>query len=482
VAKHKPVVGLTGDTKPKSGRFTKARELLRGKFLVPDDLGGTRLREERTDIISFDEFRGFEEGSLPGGFGPGDRPLSDLPNSEKMTRTERSIMNFLSGQADSPVGRALAGMGEGFLGKVFTVLDAPAEFIERTAGLGAQALAAVGTEETWDEFTHNLRNAWDAGTFAADFTNLPIRENGQITFNEDLPGIDGVIRARLRLTELTNAGVSHEDALTQVRAEVYEDAGALALRMQLHDAFFHIVGDPINLFLPRLKIIERSKIFLSNRAQARRIPELAEQTLKLVDEAVNAGKMSDEVADGARAFIKDMPEMTPTDERWLKLTGAMDLNGRPGEILSSGELTGIAKFLRSRWNPFGLTPASRASDLAVKLSDNVVAMFANVRSADEAVRMVVAAADGTFDPRIAHMVITHEGAMVRGLLQGFSAKSQQLGNAFELTRPGRNIFNFLKNSMGDDGADLLERLLKADEMQPIFTRAMESITDQDEFA
>ncbi|KKN56359.1 hypothetical protein LCGC14_0572700, partial [marine sediment metagenome] len=467
---------------PAPNRFAKGEELLRGKVLVPDDLGGTLTRDERTDIISFDDWKG--TGSFPGGFGTGDRSLSDLPNYEKMTRTERSIQGFLAGNADSPVARVLGKLNEGFLGKVFTVLDSAAEFIERGAGLSAQALAAAGDEEHWDEFTHNLRSAWDAGTFAADFTNLPIRENGQITFNEDLPGIDGVINARQRLTELVELeGLSYDDALEQVRAEVYEDAGALALRMQLHDAFVHIVGDPINLFLPRLKLVDAKKLALLQRATAKKIPDLADDALKFIDDAVKVGTMKADDAAGARAFINKMPELTPADERWMKLSGALELNGRPGEILAKSELTGLDKFLRGRLNPFGLTATSRAHGLAVNLTDNVVAALAHIDDPEEAIRMIVAAADGTFDPRIAHMVVTHEGAMARGLLEGFSAEAQKLGNAWGATANNRTIFNFLRTSMGDDGADLLARMLKADDMQPIFTRAMESLGDkQDDFA
>lgn len=458
-------------------------EEFRGKTIAPDIEAIEALETVEPFSVIRDRLTGrVSDGSFPGGFGPGDLPLSDLPNYEKLTRTERSIQGFLAGNANSPVAQTLGKLNQGFLGKVFTVLDAGAEFIERTAGLSAQALSAVGTEETWAEFTNNLRNAWDAGTFAADFANFPIRENGQIVINQDLPGIEGVISARKRLTELTVGGMSHDEALELVRAEVYENAGALALRMQLHDAFVHIVGDPINLFLPRLRLIDRGKIALLKRATAKRVPDLVEGALKSIDESVATGKMSKEVAEGGRDFIKGLPDMTPWDERWLKLSGALDLNGRPGEILKSSELTGLAKFLRGRWNPAGLTPASRAHGLAVNLTDNVVASLAHITNPDEAVRLVMAAADGTFDPRIAHMVITHEGSMARGLLQGFSAEAQKLSSAYEAVSPNRTIFNFLTQSMGDDGADLLYRMLKSDEMQPIFTKAIESLGDnQDDF-
>ncbi len=80
--KHKdPVVTLTGDTKPKKNRFTKDVDPFKGKFLVPADLGGTKTRDERTDIVSFDQFRGFTDYSFPCGFGSGNRSLSDIPGS-----------------------------------------------------------------------------------------------------------------------------------------------------------------------------------------------------------------------------------------------------------------------------------------------------------------------------------------------------------------------------------------------------------------
>src|SRR3989337_540638 len=69
-------------------------------------------------------------------------PLS-IPGYEKLTRSERNLMNALQGVAENPVGSwILDKLGTGWVGKALGVLDVGAENLERFAGFGAQALSA----------------------------------------------------------------------------------------------------------------------------------------------------------------------------------------------------------------------------------------------------------------------------------------------------------------------------------------------------
>src|SRR3990167_2537814 len=182
-----------------------------------------------------------QKQAMPGGFGPGDEPLDQIPNYE------------------------------GGLGKALQVVDWGAEQVERATGLAAQAAIAVGSEEGWQDFRSRLGAAWYAGSLAADFANLPQWSNGRLEVPVDLPGLDGVVRARTRIAELADQGMELKDALAQVRNESYDDAGALALRMQWHDMVFHIAADPLNIALGFLKPVERGAIAISRATRLKAV-------------------------------------------------------------------------------------------------------------------------------------------------------------------------------------------------------------------
>jgi len=435
----------------------------RAAKILPKIPEGPRAPTEEA-ISQYERYQGSQESqrlqaerrtAMPGGFGPGDRPLEDIPGYDRLTRFERSLMGALPGIANSKVGQFLANLNEGWLGKAFTVIDAGAEAVERATGFGAQALAAVGSEEGWRDFTDNLASAWYASTFAADFANLPQWSNGQLEVPLDLPGIDGLVRARKQIAELADQGMDMSEATAQVREQFMDDAGALALRMQWHDMVFHIVADPLNIILPILKPVERLKI-TALRGLAGAIPEDVAAILPKVDDAMDAARAAGNADELARlqdfgAAIRALPEITPAQQAALRLSGAVD----PDSFW--------ARLSKWKLNPFGLTPESRARELAINLNDNVLNMLSKSDDPEDMARLITAMADGTFDPRVAHMVVTHEGNMVRGLLGGFASQAQDAATAWRVAGNERNFLAFMSEVLGEDAQKVLVRIFENDE-------------------
>lgn len=427
-------------------------EQLAGKTLAPHEMRP--------------EFRFPED--VPAGFQPGEAPLDQLPNYEKLSRFERFVQRSLPGWADSDVGQALQKFAEGPFGRILQVLDVGAEATERATGLVTQTLAEIGGgHESWEAYTADLGAAWYAGSLTADMANLPQWEGGRLVLPTDLPGMGGLTQARERIIELHNTGLDLSEALEQTRAEVYESQGALALRMQMHDAFFHIAADPLNIALGMIKPVTLTQRALIQATRARATAEGLEFALRSVDDLVRAGKLTDEAAAAARAGYNAIPKLTPAHQMLLKLAGVDPVGGAAGRLLSG------------RLNPFRLTPESRAYELATNVTDNVMAHIANL-DPEEAVRLVGAAFEGTYDPRVAHMIVSHEGATLRAALTGFSAEADQAIQAWRATANGRNLLGYLSRTVGDEPARVLARL-QGPEMVAEFNKILEKTAgNQDE--
>src|SRR5690242_4640402 len=182
--------------------------------------------------------------------------VQNMPNSDKLTASERWLYGKLPGFTQSTIGQALAKFGDSWAGKALSKLDIGAEGIERTVGLAAQ----IANLKPGDEF--DLKNAWYAGSLFGDEMNLPTLQrdkDGKITgisIPNDLPGVNGLVDARKKIGQLVEGGMSESDALTKVRNDYYTGLGALSLRAQLYDTYFHVVADPLQYIMPALKPVE----------------------------------------------------------------------------------------------------------------------------------------------------------------------------------------------------------------------------------
>src|SRR3990167_8111624 len=224
---------------------------------------------------------------------PQEQAVAQMKNYERLTASERWLYSMLPGVARgaewlSKNTPTWAKPVTSFAGNLLTKLDVSAEFIERSSGLASQWNEARQNPEQMPGFLQNLNAAWYAGSMKYDVTNLPIWDEDakRYTIPTDLPGTAAMVQARNRIEELTNAGMDIGDATIQVREEMYEDAGALALRMQLYDTYGHMLLDPLNL-LAFIKPVE-----------------LVQKAAKLA----GATKIADSTLDAARLVIKGAEE------------------------------------------------------------------------------------------------------------------------------------------------------------------------------
>src|SRR3990167_7699707 len=239
---------------------------------------------------------------------PQEEAAAQMKNYERLTPFERKLYNWLPGFAESTVGKAVARFGGSWVGNALSKLDVGAEAVERGLGLMDQWNEARANPDpnAWKEFQENLNSAWYAGSLFGDVTNLHTwdSDNNRFTVPTDLPGTAALVQARNRIEELTNQCIDPGDALVQVREELYEDQGALGLRSQLYDTYWHMIADPLNL-LTVVKPVQ-----------------LVQKTAKIA----GATKIADSLLDEARLAIKtaetagNMVDIVAQAEKWGTLT------------------------------------------------------------------------------------------------------------------------------------------------------------------
>ncbi len=429
----------------------RVRESLRGQVLGEPGEKGLRM----ADLVVQRRFNQY-----PQGYSPQPDDVSEVPNYDKLSRGERRIMGWLPGIAESGVGKALAKFADSPFGKILQVFDIGAEAVERGTGLFTQGLAAVGTPESWADFTDNLGAAWYAGSLAADMANLPRWRNNAFEIPSDLPGFGGLIVARKQIVELTNQGMDAKEALVLVRDNYYEGLGALALRAQLHDAFFHIAADPINIVLPYVKPIEKIKKATISWMSGRALPDDIIRLTAGLDETLEAAKTTgatvERIAEIERAIVwtKNVPLLSPAHQKLLKLMGEIPLEG-----------TGLARKLQtSRWNPFGLTPDARSMEAATMVSDSILARIGDLSDPEDMVKFINSVADGTLSPEFGHMIVSVQGRQVRSAVQASQVGAVDLLNAWRKTAEERNILNYIARYTGDDIHEVYRLIRNGDEV------------------
>lgn len=441
--------------------------------------------------------------------------VRQIPNYDRLTRGERWVMDRLPGFAESSVGKALAAFGDSWAGKLLSYLDVPAEGLERATGLAAQYLLTVGDEAASKDFRENLNSAWYAGSLASDMANLPRLQDGRWFIPDDLPGLPGVIRSRQEIARLTAQGMAPGDALIRVRDQFYEDQGALALRSQLQDTYFHVLADPLSVILPFLKPVER--IAIKRRALLIRpvvgaIPEATETVGRIGNvlqnlEDVVRGAGADveaatarivEQAAGNETLLQDAQrvlDLVRTKAAPAAIEEAMDvLRGSRSAIEASiknplkpweesflrwtGGLPGEApKKLPFPLNAFQLTPRARAYEFMNVMLDNVGAyLFGKKFDPDQIVRALGRAADGMLGKQFGHMIVTPEGRTLRAALGGARARAVALLGGYKQVANERDLLNLVARVTGEKPAGLIGRLTaKGNEEVAIFAQFSEKL-------
>lgn len=383
--------------------------------------------------------------------------VQSIPKSDKLTPFENWIYERLPGFSQSTIGQALADFGESWAGKTLNVLDIPAEGLERTVGFLQQWVDA-SNKGNLDEFYNNLSAAWNASSLAYDVMNLPTLtrdKDGNITgfqIPSDLPGISGLVEARKKIA----AGASTEE----VKAEYYQDLGALALRSQLYDTYGHVLLDPLNVILPALKPVER--------LQATRAFLVTNKGEKLA-EAIKVAEQAGNIEEAARLtqMVEKGMEINRADKFVIALTG-----GDPFKATAKS-------FERQWWNPFALTPSARAHEYLTMVTDHVGQyIISNLDEPRDIVTAIDKALAGSLNHKYGHAFLTLEGRTAQAALGGFDVNARKLLGMFENTVDERRILSEIASELKTTPTNILERIA-ADDVGALAKQLGGKITPED---
>lgn len=433
--------------------------------------------------------------------------ITQLPNYDKLTRTERWIMDRLPGIADSGFGKLLQAVNNSPIGKALQVLDVGAEAVERTIGLGAQYLDAIGDEQKMSELNDNLKAAWQAGSLTSDVARIPqIRNvNGESRFivTDDLPGMQGLVDARRRII----AGESLED----VRASMLDDMGALAIRAQLQDVAQHIFLDPMMLVGKYIKPVEMINKWAIKAKVLKALPSQLDDVSRGIDDLTNlvnridklsdlktlekAAQKADDLAEleniaklnnilsdlgkGAKkedvlAFLveradalKAFEKMSPAEQKLLQYSGNFLGLEKPWD-----ELSGFQKMLR-RFNPLALSPQARAHELMTDVINHFSSyVIAKTDDPLEMVRVLRRTVDGTAGADLGHMIVTPTGRIFQGVMKKNIVNAETMLKLWNDLADERRILNDIAAALGDSPSHVYRQLLNGESAQ-IYSRFME---------
>jgi hypothetical protein len=130
--------------------------------------------------------------------------------------------------------------------------------------------------------------------------------------------------------------------------------------------------------------------------------------------------------------------------------------------------------LRSRWNPFGLTPDARAFDAGINLTDNVLARIGELGDPEDMVQFINRVADGTLSPQFGHMIVTPQGRYIRATAQATEVPAFRLLKDWQLTAGERNILNLVAQYTGEDIGKVFS-LIKNGEEAALYTRFADNV-------
>lgn len=428
------------------------------------------------------------------GWQPGGR-LEDMPNWDRTSTLERTILRALPGFSESWLGETLTRFGESPAGKVLSFLDVGAEGLERAVGFGAQFLDAhaKGEDET---FWRDWQEAWYAGSLAYDSANVEVAyvpNRGFISVN-DLPGVTrGTTAARQKIADLVAGGMDYRTALTQTQAEFYESLGALAIRSQTQDMFGHILVDPINLILPVLKPVERARAFrqflagtkvtgegLETIRASTRAAQEAVDAARIAGNAADLGRLEEAASEWSRVLaFAEKNRLTWAEQKFVNL---LDFAARPTKL--------------DRLNPFALTPQARASEYLVTVLDNLQTRVIGAlpRTPDGSVdimgalRNVQRIAAGTEGPQLAHMVATIEGRTVKSALSMMGSQAEEMAELYQrlgkLERPllkatadalGTTVYEVMRRHRAGETAQLFAQLSQKVQADPALAARLDQL-------
>src|SRR5688500_1272 len=361
--------------------------------------------------------------------------ISALPNSDKLTNTEKWLYEKLPGVSQSKTMQAITAFTEYEpVAKVLGVLDVFAEGAERTLGLIAQ----YRDMEEGDEF--RLKDAWAAGSLFWDTVRLPKigrDEEGRfgIQIEDGLPGAYAVTEARKLLEE--------GKSMDEVRGLLYDKLGALSLRSQLQDTLGHVIVDPLTPLLGMVKPVQRLHA-VRNLALTGKMDVNAMQAMETVARVAGDIKKADQIAGAIELANKSGKAITKLDRFAIMITGGTPYlkKAEQGyELMDVAKLSKTEKVLQ-KLNPFALTPQARASELL-----DVVAAIVGEQlirplwhsDPEEFIKAMGGAARGAIGEQWGHLAATIQGRTVQAVLSQADAAVKTIGKEWTIYTKERNV-------------------------------------------
>lgn len=389
--------------------------------------------------------------------------LSKMANYKQVSPFEKWVYGWMPNIANTGFGKVLSAFGNTWAGKALGFLDVPAEGVERTVGTFVQA-ADYANKNQGSMEGFNLSDAWNAGSLFYDTTNLPglsYDASGKITgikIPTDLPGLSAMTKARQQLA----SGMS----LAEVKASYYDNLGALSLRAQLHDTFFHVVADPLLYIMPALKPVDWINATRFTAMTAKVSVEALQADLEAAKVAETAAKLANNVDEAAQATAKiaeitsslskvetgTLKPLTTFDKFAIFITGGDPLH--PGKLA-----TGLA----GKLNPFNLTPESRCRELITVLQDgigsNVVSAYFNHPNAEEEItKAIMRIAQGSRGPEFGASLLSIEGRTAQSFIGGVEAKAMEALTGYRAVAKERTVLQMLADTLGDNPSNILKNL------------------------
>lgn len=353
--------------------------------------------------------------------------VNEMPNSEKLTSFERGAYNILPKVA--PLAKSIEWINNTPVGKVLSYFDVLAEGTERALGFGYQ----VANLRPEDEF--DVKSAWNAGTMFYDTLNMPHwnAEEG-LVIPADLPGPAVLAEMRKKLASGADMNV--------VKEEYYGSLGALALRAQMQDMWGHIVLDPLNFILPQLKLVERTKAIAEFASLSKvDVSELVqlEKIARTTGNIAEADKLASAVAKVGTGEIKGY---TALDKFAIFATGA--------------DVEKIRAF--DKFNPFALTPESKASEVTSMVVDHAGAYIVKPHWGDPEgmVKAIEGVAKGGVGDEFGHAFLTKPGRAVQAQASGWAIAARQELNVYNTFKGERAAVQKLATSIGETSRNFLK--------------------------
>lgn len=373
--------------------------------------------------------------------------IAAMPNSDKLTGTERWLYEKLPGFSQSSIGKALESFSASPAGKILNVLDVAAEGLERTFGL----LVQWRDQNPGDQF--KLEQAWEAGSLFYDVSKMPhlkYDEEGNIVgvqIDEEMPGTYALTEAR----KLLESGKT----LEEVRDTLYGNMGALALRAQLQDTWGHSLGDPFSWALGAVKPIERLHAI-------RNLAITGKLNVELVQELEVAARAAGNLEDAtkyANAIAKAQKEgkaLTLTDRFAIAMTG-----GTPW--LEDVNKVSKGKAIVNKINIFKLTPQAQASDMLDIVAANVGEYLVRPNwnaDPEQFLAKVASAARGSIGGEWGHLAGTLQGRTVQAFLGKSDAAMKVMAAEWSTYAKERKFLGALKGLMPDKSEYQIYKMAK----------------------